>query len=95
MKSLEEVRGEIAEIDREIISLIGKRTAKARDVLKAKQAMGRGVNDDEQNQIILERAVDMAVENDLDAGAVKKIFEKLIEMNIQRQHDLRGENNLP
>lgn len=94
-KSLEEIRAEIAEIDFQIVDLIAERTNKAKDVLEVKHALGMGIEDEEQNQVILSRAVDLAVENGLDAGAVKKIFEILVQMNVQRQHDLSGEDNLP
>ncbi|MGM0771580.1 MAG: chorismate mutase, partial [Halobacteriota archaeon] len=48
-----------------------------------------------QNQVVLDRAANIATEKNLDSGAVKKIYEILIRMSIERQHELSGEGNLP
>jgi chorismate mutase len=37
----------------------------------------------------------MATERNIDAGSVKEIFEILIAMNLEIQHGLSGEGNLP
>jgi chorismate mutase len=36
-----------------------------------------------------------ATERGLDGESVKRVFEILIQMNIERQHELSGEGNLP
>ncbi|MFQ6071300.1 MAG: chorismate mutase [Methanosarcinales archaeon] len=95
MTSLEEARAEIQKIDKEIVALIAKRTNMADSILRGKREVDISINDDEQNKIVLSRAVDYATEKNLDAGAVRRIFEILIEMNIARQHELHGEGNLP
>lgn len=95
MTILEEARAEIQKIDKEIVELITKRTNMAESILRGKREVDISINDDEQNKIVLSRAVDYATEKNLDAGAVKRIFEILIEMNIARQHELHGEGNLP
>ncbi|HID27600.1 MAG TPA: chorismate mutase [Methanosarcinales archaeon] len=95
MTSLEKARAEIQKIDKEIVALIAKRTNMADSILRGKREVDISINDDEQNKIVLSRAVDYATEKNLDAGAVRRIFEILIEMNIARQHELHGEGNLP
>ncbi|HYA60750.1 MAG TPA: chorismate mutase [Candidatus Acidoferrum sp.] len=93
---IENVRSEIAVIDRQIVDLITKRTRLASEILKAKRAAGvTHINDEKQNKNVLNRVVDMATERNIDAGSVKKIFEILIAMNQDIQHELSGEGNLP
>lgn len=95
MTELEEVRKQIREIDGEIVSLIAKRTKFAEKVLESKKKMDMAINDEAQNQEVIGRATNAATELNLDTGAVKQIFEILIKMNIERQHELSGEGNLP
>ncbi len=92
---LREVRAKIEKIDVQILSLIEQRTALAKDVLDAKKAASMAINDIEQNKMVLERAANSATEKGLDGESVKRIFEILIKMNIERQHEMSGEGNLP
>lgn len=92
---LKEIRKKIEKIDMQILSLINQRTSLAKDVLDAKKAQGKPINDTEQNKVVLERVVNMATERGLDGEEVKRIFEILIKMNIDRQHEMSGEGNLP
>jgi chorismate mutase len=92
---LREVRARIEKLDNQILNLIEQRTALARDVLEAKKAEGKAINDVEQNKIVLDRVANAATERGLDAEEVKRIFEILIKMNIERQHEMSGEGNLP
>ncbi|MDO9098713.1 MAG: chorismate mutase [Candidatus Methanoperedens sp.] len=92
---LKEVRAKIEKLDAQILNLIEKRTALAKDVLEAKRAEGKPINDVEQNKVVLDRVANAATERGLDGEEVKRIFEMLIKMNIERQHELSGEGNLP
>lgn len=92
---LKEVRVKIEKLDIQILNLIEKRTALAKEVLDAKKSEGKLINDIDQNTMVLERAADAATERGLDGEEVKRIFEILIQMNIERQHELSGEGNLP
>jgi len=92
---LKEIRVKIENIDAHIIDLIEQRTGLAKDVLEAKKAEGKSINDVEQNKVVLERVSNLATEMGLDGEEVKRIFEILIKMNIERQHELSGEGNLP
>ena len=92
---LREVRAKIEKLDNQILHLIEQRTALARDVLEAKKAEGKAINDVEQNKLVLDRVANAATERGLDGEEVKRIFEILIKMNIERQHELSGEGNLP
>jgi chorismate mutase len=95
MTTIQEVRAEIEEIDREMIELIHRRVGLAEKVLESKQKESMQINDTGQNHVVLDRAVDAATERNLDTSSVKEIFEILIRMNIERQHELSGEGNLP
>ncbi|VVB92626.1 Chorismate mutase [uncultured archaeon] len=92
---LKEVRAKIEKLDTHLLNLIEQRTALARDVLEAKKAAGMPINDVEQNKVVLDRVANAATERGLDGEEVKRIFEILIKMNIERQHELSGEGNLP
>ena len=93
---IEEVRNQVASIDEQIIDLIARRTDLALQILQAKRADGfTQINDEQQNKRVLDRAVDLATERSIDAGLVKRIFEILIAMNLEMQHGLSGEGNLP
>ncbi|MGP8319638.1 MAG: chorismate mutase [Methanosarcinaceae archaeon] len=95
MNELEDVRTQLQQIDIRIISLIEKRVKLAEKVLDAKRHIDKSINDEDQNQIVLSRAVNEATERNLDTGAIKNIYRILIRMNIERQHELSGEGNLP
>jgi len=92
---LKEIRIKIEKIDVHILDLIEQRTGLAKDVLEAKKAQGKSINDVEQNKVVLERVSNLATERGLDGEEVKRIFDILIKMNIERQHELSGEGNLP
>ncbi|MBU4077125.1 MAG: chorismate mutase [Euryarchaeota archaeon] len=92
---LREIRAKIEKIDVQILKLIEQRTALAKDVLDAKRAADMPINDVEQNKMVLERATNSATERGLDGESVKRVFEILIKMNIERQHEMSGEGNLP
>ncbi len=92
---LKQVREKIEKLDNQILHLIEQRTALAKDVLEAKKSEGKAINDVDQNKVVLDRVANAATECGLDGDAVKKIFDILIQMNIERQHELSGEGNLP
>ena len=92
---LKELRVKIEKIDVQILKLIEQRTALAKDVLDAKRAIAMPINDVDQNKMVLDRAANSATERGLDGESVKRIFEILIKMNIERQHEMSGEGNLP
>jgi len=93
--TLQQVRDEISKLDWDIISLIAKRTKLAEEVLKEKRMEDKQINDELQNQAVLNRATENATELGLDVGEVKKIFEILIRINIEKQKELMGGGNLP
>ncbi|UZE91969.1 MAG: chorismate mutase [Methanosarcinales archaeon] len=92
--SLKEVREKIQKIDDQIIGRIAQRINLADDVLEEKKKEGKDIDDEEQREIVLNRMVEAATEHNLDAGAVKRIYEILIDMNVERQRELSGKGEL-
>ncbi len=90
-----DIREKIETIDKEILNLIADRTDLASTVLELKKAGGKSITDKGQEHVVLNRATDYATELNLDIGSIKQIYEILIRMNIERQHELSGEGNLP
>jgi len=86
--SIEEVREEIRSIDDAILQLIIDRVNLAEKVLKAKKKDNLDINDEKQNKIVLKRAAEAAIKNNLDENLINDIFLKLIEMNIKKQYEL-------
>jgi len=89
---LEEHRSEIEEIDEEVIRLIDKRIGISKKIFEAKRSEGKPISDPERESLVLRKAMDMATELNLDAGAIKTIFEILITMSVQKQQELQGRN---
>lgn len=87
---LSEHRREIERIDEEMIRLVYHRVDLAKKIFEDKRAEGLRINDPEQERLVLRRAMDLATELNLDSGAVKEIFEILIRMSLQKQHELLG-----
>lgn len=95
MSELESVRKEIEEIDNEILALIDKRVNLAERILESKRINGTSINDQKQNEVVINRALNAATELNLDLGSIKAIFEILIRMSIERQNELSGKGSLP
>ena len=91
---LKDVREEIQKIDDQLIELIAQRTAMAEKILAAKKKEGVEIDDEEQNKVVLKRAVEAATEHGMDVGEVKRIYGILIEMCIERQRELIGRGQL-
>jgi chorismate mutase len=93
--SLEEVREEVRKVDLEILRLLAKRMQLAGQIVEIKKRQGIAINDDRQNELVVKRAMEKALELGLDTGAVKELFKVIIDMSISRQHELSGEGRLP
>jgi chorismate mutase len=95
LSELESIRKEIEEIDSEILALIDKRVNLAERILESKRINGTSINDQKQNEVVINRALNAATELNLDLGSIKAIFEILIRMSIERQNELSGKGSLP
>ena len=87
--SLDELRREIEDIDREIVELIARRTYVADTVAAVKADRDLPTTDESQEARVMERAGENAERFDLDANLVKAIFRLLIELNKVEQRESR------
>jgi chorismate mutase len=87
--SMEELRREIAEIDRELVELIARRTYVAETIADVKAKEGLPTTDEKQETRVMERAGENAEQFDVDANLVKAIFRLLIELNKVEQRETR------
>ena len=93
--SLEEIRDDVKKVDLDILRLLARRMDLAGQIVEIKKKQGLAINDDKQNELVIKRAMEKALELGLDTGAVKELFTIMIRMSISRQHELSGEGRLP
>ena len=87
--SLDELRGEIETIDRELVELIARRTYVAETVAEVKRERDLPTTDERQEERVMERAGENAQRFDVDDNLVKATFRLLIELNKVEQRDNR------
>ncbi|WP_348609775.1 chorismate mutase [Halobaculum rarum] len=87
--SLDELREEIADIDRELVELIARRTYVADTIAGVKERRDLPTTDETQEQAVMDRAGENAERFDVDANLVKAIFRLLIELNKVEQRQNR------
>lgn len=87
--TLDELRKEIEDIDREIVELIARRTYVADTVAQVKAEHDLPTTDEGQEERVMERAGRNAEQFDVDANLVKAIFRLLIELNKVEQRESR------
>lgn len=87
--SLDELREEIEEIDRDLVELIARRTYVADSVARVKEQEGLATTDEAQEDAVMERAGRHAETYDVDENMVKAIFRLLIELNKIEQREKR------
>jgi chorismate mutase len=83
--SLDELREEIEDIDREIVDLIARRTYVADSIAQVKAERDLPTTDESQEERVMERASRNAEHFDLDSNLVKAVFRLLIELNKVEQ----------
>ncbi|WP_435146380.1 chorismate mutase [Halobaculum sp. P14] len=87
--SLDELRDEIASIDKELVELIARRTYVADTIASVKAQRDLPTTDEAQEQAVMDRAGANAERFDVDANLVKAIFRLLIELNKVEQRESR------
>lgn len=88
-RSLDELRQEIQDIDRDIVELIARRTYVADAIAEVKEERGLATTDETQEQAVMDRAGENAKRFDVDSNLVKAIFRLLIELNKIEQRESR------
>ncbi|RLM59237.1 chorismate mutase [Halobellus sp. Atlit-31R] len=87
--SLDELREEIEDIDREIVELIARRTYVADSIAQVKADRDLPTTDEGQEERVMERAGHNAEHFDVDSNLVKAVFRLLIELNKVEQRESR------
>lgn len=87
--SLDELREEIKEIDRELVELIAQRTYVADTVARVKEERDLATTDEDQERAVIDRAGENAAHFDVDSNLVKAVFRLLIELNKIEQRNRR------
>ena len=88
-KSLDELRTEIEDIDRELVELIARRTYIADTIAEVKAEQDLPTTDEGQEEKVMERAGANADKFDVDSNLVKAVFRLLIELNKVEQRQNR------
>ena len=88
-KSLDELRTEIEDIDRELVELIARRTYVADTIAEVKEELDLPTTDESQEDKVMERAGENADKFDVDSNLVKAVFRLLIELNKVEQRESR------
>ncbi|MFC6825777.1 chorismate mutase [Halopelagius fulvigenes] len=87
--TLDELREEIEDIDREIVELIARRTYVAETVAQVKAERDLPTTDEGQEEQVMRRAGENAERFDVDSNLVKAVFRLLIELNKVEQRNKR------
>lgn len=87
--TMEELREEIEDIDRELVELIARRTYVADTIAEVKAKKGLPTTDESQEQRVMDRAGENAERFEVDSNLVKAIFRLLIELNKVEQRENR------
>jgi len=87
--SLEELREEIEDIDRELVELIARRTYVAETIADVKREEGLPTTDEQQEQRVMDRAGRNAERFGVESNLVKAVFRLLIELNKVEQRESR------
>ena len=89
MKELEELRRELDEVDRELVSLFERRMALAGQVAACKIAAGRPVLDRTREEAVLASRAAM-LENPAWEADVRRLFETLMALSRGEQRRIMG-----
>ena len=79
MKNLDELRKQVSEIDRELISLIGKRIEMTKKIGEKKKEAGIPLRNWEVEKAVIDNAATLAAELGISGVFVKSVMQKLIE----------------
>jgi len=83
--TLEELRDEIEEIDRDIVESIARRTYVVETIAEVKKERGMEIHDPDREKVVLERVAERAEALDVDPDDVREVFELLMDMSKKEQ----------
>ena len=82
---LQQLREQIEEIDRELLTLLKRRMQHVEQVAQAKINSAYPFRDQQREEVVLQRVRGLAVDLGLDAHGVERIYRRLMEMSISHQ----------
>ena len=85
VKSREDIRAEISQIDRDLVDDIARRSDLIEEILREKANSGGSVRDRDREQVVLRQALERADEQGVPRELVEQLFHSLFEASIQRQ----------
>ena len=83
--TLEELRDEIEEIDREIVESIARRTYVVESIAEVKKERGMEIHDPKREEVVLDRVAERAEALDVDSEDVREVFELLMDISKKEQ----------
>lgn len=93
LKTLQESRKIIDQIDEEIIYLIRKRTSLAGDIVNAKIVLGMEIEDKKREDYIQDKTKKIAEQNKIDENCLKKIMKILTDLSKKEQKEILRRNS--
>ena len=93
MLDLEVIRGQLDEIDNEIVTLFEKRMQLCKDVAKFKIETGKQVLDRKREQSKLKVLKDQ-VHGDLNRSGVEDVFKQIMAVSRKLQYQILAEHNM-
>ncbi len=85
MNELEKIRGEIDEIDDQLVRLLAKRFACSCQVAKIKNEIGKPVFDAKREAKLLEEIVKKAADLGLSGAITKRVFDEILHQSRRIQ----------
>lgn len=82
---LQRLREEIEAVDLELLALLKRRMEIVERVVETKLAAASPFRDPEREELVLRRVRHLAVEQDLDAHAVERLYRSILQMSVSRQ----------
>ncbi|HJX70901.1 MAG TPA: chorismate mutase [Bacteroidales bacterium] len=92
-KNIEEVRRAIDELDKEIISLLGRRFQYVKGIVKFKDKDEESIVARERREAVIRSRRKLAVENGLDPDVIEELYRNLISHFIAEELRLISEDN--
>ena len=87
-KNKEDIRNAIDELDRQIISLLGKRYQYVKEIVKFKEKTPDAIIAKDRFNAVLESRRKLAVENGLNPDIIEKVYKILLDHFIQEELDM-------
>lgn len=87
-KNKEDIRNAIDELDRQIISLIGKRYRYVKEIVKFKEKTPDAIIAKDRFKAVLESRRKLAAENGLSPDIIEQVYKILLDHFIQEELDM-------